>query len=179
MENETGRKARILVITGDGKGKTTSSLGMVVRAVGHDMRVLMIHFIKADDTVGEVKALRRLPNVEVRVVGRGFLPRPDSPKLLDHQEAARHAWQQLVDDPETERFELIVLDELCSAVRYGLIALEPILEWLDTRPASQAIVLTGRDAPRALIEKADTVSEILHRKHGYDQGIQAQKGIEF
>ena len=179
MEADKAANARVLVITGDGKGKTTSSLGMVVRAVGHEMRVLVIHFIKADDTVSEVKTLRRLPGVEVRVAGRGFLPRPDSPKLPGHQEAARHAWQEMACDPESDRFDLIVLDEICAATRYGLLAVEPILEWLDTRPASQAIVMTGRDAPQALIDRADTVSEIIHRKHGYDQGIHAQKGVEF
>ncbi|MFA7174007.1 MAG: cob(I)yrinic acid a,c-diamide adenosyltransferase [Kiritimatiellia bacterium] len=170
---------RILIFTGDGKGKTTAALGMVLRACGHAMRCLVIHFIKSEGVAGEYRALRALSGVEVLVTGCGFVPPPGSYDWEKHRAAARRGWELLEERVAASPYDLIVLDEILGAVKQGLIDLPTLCTWLDQRKAGEVIVLTGRDAPQELIERADTVSEIKMIKHAYMQGQPARQGVEF
>lgn len=170
---------RILIFTGDGKGKTTAALGMVLRASGHMMRCLVIHFIKSEGKAGEYRALRGLPGVEVLVTGCGFVPSPESSAWDKHRVAALRGWELLEERVAASPYDLIVLDEILGAVKQGLIDLHTLGAWLDQRKQDEVIVLTGRDAPQELIERADTVSEIKMIKHAYMQGQPARQGVEF
>lgn len=172
-------KPRILIFTGDGKGKTTAALGMVLRATGHGMRCLVLHFIKSEGAAGEYRALRVLPGVEVLVTGCGFVPQPGSSAWEKHRAAACHGWELLEECIATNSYDLIVLDEILGAIKQGLIDLPTLCAWLDRRVAGEVVVLTGRDAPQMLVDRADTVSEMRMIKHAYTQGIPARKGVEF
>lgn len=170
--------ARCLIFMGEGKGKTTAALGMLLRAVGHGQRATLIQFLKNDATTGELQPLRQL-GVEVFQGGEGFVPPPDSPKFAAHRQAAvatlAHAKQAI----ESDLYAMIVLDELCGAVAKGLLAEAAVLAVLERAPTGCVLAITGRDATPGLIDQADTVSEILSRKHGYESGLAAQKGVEF
>ncbi|MDD2598547.1 MAG: cob(I)yrinic acid a,c-diamide adenosyltransferase [Kiritimatiellae bacterium] len=170
---------RILIFTGDGKGKTTAALGMVLRACGHSMRCLVLHFIKSEGVAGEYRTLRTLPGVEVLVTGCGFAPPPGSSGWEKHRAAARRGWELLEERLAAASYDLIVLDEVLGAVKQGLIDLAELCAWLERRKGGEVIVLTGRDAPQALIDRADTVSEIKMIKHAYLQGEPARVGVEF
>lgn len=171
------RRTRILVFTGDGKGKTTAALGMAVRASGHGKTVRIIQFVKQDDSVGELAGLKQLAGVSLEMHGCGFIPKPTSPGFPRHVEAARTglaaAREALVAGPD-----ILILDEICGAVAKGLLAEEDVLALLALAPAEMCIVLTGRDATPALIDAADTVTDMRCLKHAFDVGIDAQKGVE-
>ena len=169
---------RILMFTGNGKGKTTAALGMVLRAAGHGMTALVIHFLKNDDSVGELAGLAKLGTVEVHQAGKGFVPPADSPKFPAHQQAAQNGFALLQSRVAAAEFDLIVLDEICGAISCGLLETQPVLDFLATLDASKIVVLTGRNAPAELVDAADTVSEIHQVKHAYQQNIKAAKGIE-
>lgn len=170
---------RVLIFSGDGKGKTTAALGMVLRAAGHGLPTLVVSFIKADDT-GELAAVRHLPGVAMRQVGLGFVPRrDDSPKMAEHRAAAVAGLDAAAADIASGRFRLVVLDEVCTAVARGLFDEEAVLAALHSAPADTVLVLTGRGATAGLIAFADTVTEMRCVKHGYETGFPAQLGVEF
>jgi len=169
---------RIILITGDGKGKTTSALGMVLRAVGHGQRVCMVQFIKKDCDTGEAKALRSLAGVELHICGDGFVFKREGESYQHHIECAQNG-MALIKEKISEGFDLFVLDEICGAVSQGLIKVERVLELLESAGESASFVLTGRNACQELIERADTVSSVECVKHGFEKGLPAQKGIEF
>ncbi|MBM3891197.1 MAG: cob(I)yrinic acid a,c-diamide adenosyltransferase [Verrucomicrobia bacterium] len=172
-------KARTLLFTGDGKGKTTAALGMALRAAGHDQRVLVVQFVKADATTGELAACKNLPGVRIVQMGRGFVPRGNSPAFAAHREAAAQALEFAAQAVASADWDLIVLDEICLAIALKLITEESVLELLDRRTRPVCVVLTGRGATARLIERADTVTEMKCVKHGLKQGIKAQPGVEF
>ncbi|MBM3887661.1 MAG: cob(I)yrinic acid a,c-diamide adenosyltransferase [Verrucomicrobia bacterium] len=172
-------KARTLLFTGEGKGKTTAALGMVLRAAGHGQRVLVVQFIKADATTGELAACKNLPGVRIVQMGRGFVPRENSPAFAAHREAAAQALEFAAQAVASADWDLIVLDEICAAVAKKLISEDSVLQLLDRRTRPVCLVLTGRDATERLIAAADTVTEMKCVKHGLKQGIKAQKGVEF
>ncbi len=173
------RKGRILIFTGDGKGKTTAALGMVLRASGHGMRTLIIQFVKADGTVGELTGLRYLPEVEVIQMGRGFVPSPTNPAFLEHRQAACQALEKASKSLRSKEYDLMILDEICIAMDKGLISEDQILELIEESGEGSCLVLTGRGATQRLIAVADTVTEMRNLKHGFSQGIAAQKGVEY
>jgi cob(I)alamin adenosyltransferase len=175
----TKRKGRILIFTGDGKGKTTAALGMVLRASGHGMRTLIVQFVKADDTVGELTGLRSLPGVEVVQMGRGFIPSPTSPSFLEHRQAACRALERAAQSLRSKKYDLMILDEICIAMDKGLISEDQILQLIDESGEGSCLVLTGRGATQRLIAEADTVTEMRNLKHGLTRGITAQKGVEY
>jgi len=172
-------KPYILIFTGNGKGKTTAALGMVLRASGHALRSLVVQFIKLDGVAGEQQALKELAGVDVLITGLGFVSSVKSSTREKHVLAAQHGWQLLKERSAEEHYDIIVLDEILGAVHQGLIDLASVCHWLDKRPESEVIVLTGRNAPPELIERADTVSEIIAIKHAYANGYAARKGVEF
>lgn len=171
---------RILILTGDGKGKTTSAFGMALRALGRGWRVAVVQFIKHEGSGGEVVALRRFPEAEVICSGLGFTPkRADSPQWTRHEAAAKEGWRQarrLLQDPAVG---LVVLDEIFYPVRFGMIDADELAACLQELPEGKVAVLTGRNAPERLLRVADTVSQIECVKHALQSGVAAQEGFEF
>jgi cob(I)alamin adenosyltransferase len=166
----------LLVLTGNGKGKSSSAFGMLARALGHGMQVGVVQFIKGSFSTGEEAFFRRFPEVRYHVMGEGFTwETQDRERDL---KAAAEAWDRakaLLADPEVS---LVVLDELNIALKYQYVDLDELLEALRNRPAMQHVVVTGRGAPQALIDAADTVTEMQVVKHAFKDGIRAQKGVE-
>ncbi len=172
-------KRRVLLFTGNGKGKSTAAFGMLARALGHGMRAKVIQFVKSDDGVGEQKFFSQCSGVEWEQFGRGFLPRdPESPKMEEHRIAARAGLEAALQALRSPEYDFVLLDELCFALSRGLIALEPLLEGLQAAEDGKIVVMTGRNAPQALVAAADTVTEMTMIKHGYEEGIPAQRGVE-
>ena len=168
---------RVILITGDGKGKTTSAMGMVLRAVGHGLRVCVVQFIKKDCDTGEAKSLRSLPGVELHICGNGFVFKLEGKEYQQHVECAQRG-MALIRQKIAEGFDLFVLDEICGAVSLGLVKVESVLELLAVAGENTSFIWTGRNASEKLIDRADTVSSVECVKHGFDQGLPAQKGIE-
>ncbi|WP_430459131.1 cob(I)yrinic acid a,c-diamide adenosyltransferase [Sphingomonas parapaucimobilis] len=171
-------KGLIIVHTGKGKGKTTAALGMVIRAVGHGMRVGMVQFVKGAMTTGEAAVLARFPEVDFHAMGEGFTWNTQD-RARDIA-TARGAWDEvkrMIGDPS---YDLIVADELNIVLRYDYLPVDEVLEVLATKGAMTHVVITGRNAPEALIEAADLVTDMTQVKHPFrEQGVKAQKGIEF
>jgi cob(I)alamin adenosyltransferase len=173
------RDMRILVFTGDGKGKTTAALGMALRAAGHGMPVAVVQFVKSDRSVGEIQALARFPDVTVVQAGRGFLPKPGDPAIAAHQAAAREGLAEAERIVEAGEARLVILDEVCVAVARGLLDEAGVLALLRRARAGTCIVLTGRGATASLLAAADTATEMRELKHGLKCGIVAQAGVEW
>lgn len=173
---ETGR---ILIFTGNGKGKTTAALGMALRAHGHGMPVSVIQFVKSDTETGEFAALKAMAGADIVVTGRGFVPRPTDPRFAEHRRAAEEGLRIAGEAAFSGRPGLMILDEICTAVALNLLTEDAVLALLKKTPPDCTVVLTGRGATEGLIEAADTVSEIRSVKHGFDSGRKAQKGVEF
>jgi cob(I)alamin adenosyltransferase len=171
-----------VVYTGNGKGKTTAAVGLVVRAAGNGMRVCFLQFIKGQWKSGERAVLAGLPGVDVEVTGRGFtiegLRDPRIP-MDDHAAAAAHGWQRAKIVVGSDDYDVVVLDEILGAVHAELIPLEELLALVKSKPPHLHLVLTGRNAPAPLIDAADLVSEVQPIKHPFERGIKAQRGIEF
>ncbi|MBU0651850.1 MAG: cob(I)yrinic acid a,c-diamide adenosyltransferase [Proteobacteria bacterium] len=170
---------RILIFTGDGKGKTTAALGMVLRAHGHAIPVSAIQFVKSDTETGEFAALKAMTGVEIYVTGLGFVPRPTDPRFADHRRAAEEGLRIAGEAASSGRYGMVVLDEICTAVALNLLAEDAVLALLREAAPDCTVVLTGRGATEGLIQAADTVSEVRCIKHGFDSGRKAQKGVEF
>ncbi len=172
------KKGLLIVNTGDGKGKTTAALGMVLRAWGRGFRICVIQFVKAETGGwGEVKAAKKL-GIEWHTTGDGFTW---TSKDMDETTArALHGWEIAKEKIASNQYDLIVLDEFTYALHFGWLNTSEVLDWLRlNRPLSLHLVITGRSAPEALIEQADLVTEMRLIKHPYEQGIQAQPGVEF
>ena len=166
----------VLVHTGNGKGKSSSAFGMVARALGHNMRVGVVQFIKGSSPTGEEAFFRRFPEVEFHVMGEGFTwETQDKQRDIAKAQAAWDVACVMLRNPE---IALGVLDEINIALKLHYLQIEQVLEALRNRPPMQHVVLTGRAAPDALMAYADTVTEMRPIKHAFDAGIQAQKGIE-
>lgn len=181
-EKEAPACGLVLVHTGDGKGKTTAALGLALRAWGDGLRVLVLQFIKHGGDYGERRALAALAAVdgrmELRACGRGFTTRGSLPPE-EHRRAAEAALAEARAAITGGGYDLIVLDEINYAVKFGLLRVVDVLALLDVRPPSLHLVLTGRDAAPELIARADLVTEMRLVKHPYQRGIKAQRGIEF
>lgn len=169
-------KGVCLVLTGNGKGKSSSGFGMVARALGHGMQVGVVQFIKGSYSTGEEAFFRRFDEVEYYVMGEGFTWETQD-KTRDI-EAASAAWTQAKTLLENDAISLVVLDELNIALKYKYVALDDVITAVQNRPRYQHVVITGRGAPQALIDVADTVTEMQVIKHAYQAGIKAQKGVE-
>lgn len=175
IENADESRGVAIVLTGNGKGKSSSAFGMVARAVGHGMRSAIVYFIKSRKT-GEQLLFERLPEVEIHLMGEGFTW--DTQDRERDRAAADRGWQEcarILQDPD---IDLVVLDELNVALSHGMLSLGPVVEAVRTRPANQHVVITGRNAPEELIELADTVSDVKVVKHAFKKGIKAQNGLE-
>ena len=167
----------LLVLTGTGKGKSSSAFGMLARAMGHGMQCGVVQFIKGRNSTGEELFFRRFPEqVRYHVMGEGFTwETQDRQRDIAAAEAAWEVSREMLRDPG---IGLIVLDELNIALKHGYLDLEQVLSDLQSRPPMQHVLVTGRGAKPELIDLADTVSEIAVVKHAFQAGIRAQKGIE-
>jgi cob(I)alamin adenosyltransferase len=176
MPLETGR---VQVYTGDGKGKTTAALGLACRAVGHDMRVVMIQFMKGSIEYGELNTAKRLaPNLTIIQQGRENFVNRDNPDPIDvqmAQEGVELAKRLMEEEPP----DILILDEINVALDYGLISLEQVLELLSLRPEKTELVLTGRYAHPEVMKRADLITEMVEIKHYYNmEGLDGRVGIE-
>lgn len=171
-------RARILIFTGNGKGKTTSALGLAMRASGHGLRVHIIQFIKRADT-GELSTANGMANIHMVQTGLGFLPKSRSDGFAKHKEAAEHGLVLAAESIASGQTNVLILDEICVAVSKGLVNERDVLDVLARAESTMTLVLTGRNASPGLIDLADTVSNIECVKHGSQSGIAAQKGVEF
>jgi cob(I)alamin adenosyltransferase len=170
-------KGRIIVNTGDGKGKTTAALGTALRAAGHDQQVAIVQFIKGAWNYGEGTAFERFPNVDLVRFGSGFTWEAEDPSVP--LSLAREAWAEAQKRALSDRYNLLVLDELNYAVALGYVSADEVLELLAQKPQRLSVIITGRDAAPELIEAADTVTEMRCMKHGFAEGLPAKKGIEY
>ena len=175
-------KGLVLIHTGDGKGKTTAALGLALRAYGAGLNVLILQFIKGRQNSGELAALERLSKIsaenkiEIRQCGLGFI---DKNKIVEHKAAAENALELARTEILSANWDLIILDEILYAVKFQLLDAEKVLALIKIKPPQLHIVLTGRDAPKILIDAADLVTEMKLIKHPFQRGIKAQRGIEF
>ena len=172
----TDERGLLLVLTGNGKGKSSSAFGMVARALGHGMRVGVVQFIKSRTDTGEEAFLGAQPGVEWHVTGDGFTW--DTQNREQDIATAQRGWAiaaRMLADPS---YQLVVLDELTYLLSYGYLDSDAVLDALAHRPPMQHVVVTGRGASDALIELADTVSIIADEKHAFRAGVKAQPGID-
>lgn len=191
-------KGLVQVYTGDGKGKTTATLGLALRAVGHELNVFMIQFMKGVSYSGELLSIPRLaPFIKVKSFGRGcphaaairggfakctgcgecFI-KPGKTTEAD-LENARQAWHLTEEIVKSDEYDLVILDEVINAIHYNLISIEQIKSLVNNKPDLVELVMTGRDAPEEIVKIADLVSEVKMIKHPFEQGIASRWGIEY
>ena len=178
MASKTREQGLLIVHTGKGKGKTTAALGMAVRAIGHGMKVGVVQFVKGAMTTGEKMVFDAFPDsIEFKPKGEGF--------TWDTQDRARDiavtraAWEEvkrMIADPA---YQMVLADELNIVLRYDYLPLDEVLAVLAAKPEMTHVIVTGRNAPEALIEAADLVTEMTMIKHPFREGVKAQAGIEF
>jgi cob(I)alamin adenosyltransferase len=167
----------VLVNTGDGKGKSSAAFGVVMRALARDWRVAVVQFLKSGAwNTGEEKIGRQL-GVEWFALGEGFTW--ESEDLSQDEAVAQEAWRRAKELIEGDEFRLVVLDEITYPMNWGWISTDDVVATIRDRPAKVNVVATGRDAPAALVDVADTVTEMRVVKHAYEQGIAAKKGIDY
>ncbi len=171
----------IVVITGYGKGKTTSALGMAVRACGHGLRVCIIQFMKGDIYAGEWDGIKKLDcAIEIIATGKGFCGIQGNPyPFEEHRANAQEAIKLVRNKLSSGEYDLLILDEINNACQLKLVDLEQVMEILNNKPPLIHLVLTGRDAHQQVIDVADTVSEVREIKHAYRKDIEPQPGIDY
>jgi len=174
-------KGLVVVITGNGKGKTTTALGIAIRACGHNLRTSIIQFMKGDIYAGEWDGIKKINcQVELISTGKGFCGIQGNPyPYKEHKENAQGAILLAHQKMESGQFDILILDEINNALSLHLVDLEQVLEIIRHKPPRMHLVLTGRDAHPQIIELADTASEIKEIKHAYRKGIEPQPGIDY
>jgi cob(I)alamin adenosyltransferase len=175
-------KGLLIVNTGDGKGKSTSGFGLAIRAAGHGLRVAVVQFTKGKWKTGEAAAFKRFPEIDHFIVGDGFTW--DTQNRAADIESARAGFEVVkacieACRGESPKYQLVVLDELNIITSYGYLPVEVVVETLGNRPADLHVCVTGRGASEELIAIADTVTRMDVVKHAYQNGVRAQRGIEF
>lgn len=173
----TDERGLLIVLTGNGKGKSSSAFGMVARALGHGMKAGVAQFLKSRTDTGEEAFFSRQPGVAWHVLGDGFTW--DTQDREQDIATARRGWevaQAMLADPS---LDLVVLDELTYLLNYGYLDQDAVLDAIAARPPMQHVVVTGRGASQALLDLADTVAEIADVKHAYRDGVKAQKGVDW
>jgi cob(I)alamin adenosyltransferase len=176
------KEGLVLVNTGEGKGKTTAALGMALRAAGHNQKVLIMQFIKGRFDTGEFKIIKKLkPLIEIERLGKGFIrfkdgkPAPTRAQVKNSSESFEYACKKVASG----KHDMIILDEIINLISYGLLRVEDTIDLIKNKPKKLCIVLTGRNAPRELLDMADTVTEMREVKHAFSSGIKAKRGIEY
>lgn len=165
------------IYTGKGKGKTTAAIGLALRALGAGKKVLFVQFLKAGKS-SELKALQKFRNFHTQSFGRNVLLTRKNVSEKDEKLAVQGLWFA-AREMHSGKYDLVVLDEINVAVQFRLLSLEELLELIKRRPKKVELVLTGRYAPKKLLQKADLATEMKEVKHYFRKGQQARKGIEF
>lgn len=171
------KTGRIIINTGDGKGKTTAALGTAFRALGHGQRVCVVQFIKGQGKYGERLLAEKLDNLDWHICGKGFVFKKEN--VEEDRQIAEEGFVLAKALIDSNRYDLIILDELTYLPSLGFLSVETIVEAVRNKPSGLTVIITGRNAAPELVEIADTVSEIQVVKHAYQSGIKAQKGVEF
>ena len=179
VATKTVEKGLVIVHTGPGKGKTSAALGMAVRAIGHDMKVGVVQFVKGAMKTGEKAVFDRFPGlIEFKPMGEGFTW--DTQDRTRDIAVARAAWEEvkrMIADPS---YAMVIADELNIVLRYDYLPVDEVLEALGAKPHMTHVIITGRNAPQELIDAADLVTEMAQVKHPFrEQNVKAQKGVEF
>jgi len=178
MATKTGEKGLLIVHTGAGKGKSTAAFGLAVRAMGHGMRVGVVQFIKGAMTTGEKAIFDRFPDlVDFKPMGEGFTW--DTQDRARDVAVTRAAWDEVRRMIDDDGYDIVIADELNIVLRYDYLPVEEVLAAAAARAPMKHLVITGRNAPPALIDAADLVTEMTQVKHPFRGGIKAQAGIEF
>ena len=174
------KKGLIIIFTGKGKGKTTAAMGQALRAVGQGLKVLMLQFVKGTWDYGELESVKRLePDFEIQPLGKGFIRSNSKLDENEAQENVNQSWKQARNEILSDKYDMIILDEINYVISYGLLPVEEVLALFEEKPDRLHLILTGRDAHQSIVERADLVTEMNKIKHQYSKGIKAQKGIEF
>lgn len=182
MEKESSSNDGIVIVyTGNGKGKTTASLGVALRAIGHGLRVCMVQFIKGEWHYGELNSIKKLePDFELIVAGKGFIGIIDDDHAFEeHVRAAKTALDIVEEKISLDSFDIIILDEINYALHLGVLQLADVMKILQNRPKHLSLILTGNHACEEIITLADLVTEMKEIKHPYKKGIKAKRGIDF
>jgi cob(I)alamin adenosyltransferase len=175
------KEGLVIVYTGNGKGKTTAALGLAMRAIGYEHKVCMLQFIKGSWHYGEMDSSKKLgPNFELIAVGKGFVGiLDDNSTREEHEKYAVEALKICKEKIFSEKYNVVILDEVNYAINLGLIDVQEIIKIIKEKPSSLDLVLTGRDVKKEIIELADLVTEMKEIKHPFKSGIKAKKGIDF
>ncbi len=182
MEKDSSSNNGIVIVyTGNGKGKTTASLGVALRAIGHGLRVCMVQFIKGEWHYGELNSIKKLePDFELIVAGKGFIGIIDDDHAFEeHVRAAKTALDIVEQKISLDTFDIIILDEINYALHLGVLQLADVMKILQNRPKHLSLILTGNHACEEIITLADLVTEMKEIKHPYKKGIKAKRGIDF
>jgi cob(I)alamin adenosyltransferase len=175
--NEERNRGLVIVNTGDGKGKSSSAFGVMLRAIARGWRVMVVQFIKSEKwQTGERKMADQL-GIDWITGGDGFTWESDDMEAT--AEAARDAWSRAAEIISAGQHDLVILDEATYPVTFGWVPVDDVVETIEARPEGVNVIITGRDADQALIDLADTVTEMKKVKHAFDEGIQARKGLDF
>ena len=171
------KRGYVQVYTGNGKGKTTAALGLALRASGAGLRVFIQQFAKKNKEYGEIKALRKIGNIEVSQCGGGsfIIGRPSVSDI----ECAREGLALARKNIFSKKFDIVILDEINIAMKLGLIKISDVMEIIKLKPRSLELVLTGRNCPASIKRRADLVTDMCEIKHPYRRGIIGRKGIEY
>ena len=171
----------VIVYTGNGKGKTTAALGLAIRAVGYEHKVCMLQFIKGSWHYGEMDSSKKLePNFELIAIGKGFVGiLDDNSPREEHEKYAAEALRICREKIFSEKYNVVILDEVNYAINLGLIDVQDIIKLIKEKPSNLDLVLTGRDAKEEIVGLADLVTEMKEIKHPFKSGIKAKKGIDF
>lgn len=173
----TEERGVLILLKGNGKGKSSSAFGTMARAVGHGQRAAVIQFSKGRLETGEYKLFKDHPQIDWYVMGHGFTwETQDRDRDI---EAAEQAWTKAQEILQDDQYGIVVFDEMSYMFKYKYLALEPVLEALQARPKMQHVIITGRVMPDGLVEIADTISSIRDEGHAFRKGVKAQAGIEY
>jgi cob(I)alamin adenosyltransferase len=173
------RQGLITIFTGDGRGKTTAALGTALRAAGHGLKVLVVFFMKGPDFVhGEISSLKRVSLITLRSFGARGWAKPAKDNAAHKREAAE-ALGFAAGVIYSQGFDVVVLDEIISAVSFGLLPADAVIRLMADKPEGMELILTGRGATAAMVEKADLVTEMKSVKHPLEKGIMAREGIDY
>lgn len=173
----TQERGVTILLTGNGKGKSSSAFGTMARALGHGQKAAVIQFIKGRKETGEQLFFSQHPQVSFSVMGHGFTWETRDPEL--EQKAAEQAWLLAQEKLSDTSIDFVLLDEITYMYKYGYLEVEDLVQALENRPSHQNVMMTGRTAPRALLESVDTHSKIADEKHAFKAGVKAQVGIEW
>ena len=170
-------KGFIQVYSGNGKGKTTAALGLALRAAGRNRKILIVQFMKKWD-YGELHALKQIPQITLKTFGTKDFVYKGKAKEIDYEEAEK-AFQEGVQGANSGQYDLVIFDELNVALDFELLDLAQVLAFLEEKPPGVEVIITGRNAPQQIIDRADLVTEMREIKHPYQKGVSARIGIEY